>query len=152
MAFIFHYWLRYWRAIVNKWSKIELTMKLWTVHLGRHKAVKEAGIRFLDTTIQFGHHQFAPTWEMLRAFKAGELTDEEYSILYRRHMGESLFQYPNSWDKLLNADEVAIGCVCKAGGFCHRYLLAHFIERLCRERQIPFESMGEFGVNTEQGE
>lgn len=125
-------------------------MKLWTVHLGRHKAVREAGIRFLDTTVQFGHKQFAPTWEMLNAFKQGKLTEIQYAALYRRHMAESLLTYPKSWEKLLNTNEVAIGCVCKADGFCHRHVLVRVIGRLCREREIPFEYMGEFGIKTEE--
>lgn len=120
-------------------------MELWTVHNARHAKVKDAGIRFLDCTVMTGAMPFAPDPKHLRAYKAGELSERAYTALYRSLMATSMLTYPRTWKTVLEAEKVAIGCVCGAGKYCHRYLLVSIIRDACKKKGVTFSYQGEFG-------
>lgn len=127
-------------------------MKVYTFQLAQHRQVKAMNIPALDTTVKSGIKTFAPTWEMVKQIKAGQMTERVYTALYWHRMHRSMREAPHVWEKLLGANEVALGCYCPAGKFCHRRVLVDFIEHLCRERGIAFERMGEIGKRGENNE
>lgn len=58
------------------------------------------------------------------------MTEEKYTKEYYKLMRKSYKENRNKWDKLLNQNEVVLVCFCKAGDFCHRYLLAEILVKL----------------------
>jgi len=43
----------------------------------------------LDITVKSGDRTFAPTWDMVKAYKAGRITQEEYTEMYHALMRRS---------------------------------------------------------------
>ncbi len=62
--------------------------------------------------------------------KEGKVSRAEYTEMYRSLMRESYAHHKDVWQDLLDRDEVTLVCFCKAGTFCHRYLLAEYFESL----------------------
>ena len=58
-------------------------------------------------------------------------------------MERSIRDHRKEWVEFLRREEVTIVCFCKAGAFCHRYLVIPFLSRVAWEEGIPFEYMGE---------
>ena len=79
--------------------------------------------RFLDITVKSGDKYFAPTWAMVQAYKAGEISEEEYSSIYLCLLAVRRQKDDTRWKQLLEMDEVWLACYCRAGDFCHRLLL-----------------------------
>jgi len=96
----------------------------------------------LDVTRKSGERAFAPTWEMVQEYKAGRLSEEDYTRLYHQRLKESLRENPQAWESLLHREEVVLVCFCPAGAFCHRHLLKEIIRRVCIRQGIPFEDGG----------
>ena len=88
----------------------------------------------LDITVKgqdpIGKH-FAPTWELVRRFKDKQhpLDEESYTREYRKLMRRSYVEHRHIWDELLARDRVVLVCFCRPGAFCHRLLLAGFLEQ-----------------------
>lgn len=118
-------------------------MEVYTIQMGQHRKAKELGIELVDTTVKSGIPAFAPTWDMVHAHKAGHITNEKYSELYRDIMLRSYMTNQTVWLALLDKPKIAIACYCKAGVFCHRHLFIKYLEGVCKSRNIPFVNMGE---------
>ncbi len=73
---------------------------------------------------------FAPAWKMVMGSKEGKITREEYTKMYHSMMLSSYESYRDIWEEALGRDMVTIVCFCKAGSFCHRYLLAKYCSKL----------------------
>ncbi len=74
---------------------------------------------------QLGKH-FAPTWAMVRAYKAGKLSEEQYTEQYRA----ILSRVPDCiWQDILSRRSITLVCYCPPGEFCHRLLLADELVR-----------------------
>jgi len=93
------------------------------VRTGNIATCSRLGIPYLDITIGTGERAFAPTWDMVRMYKAGVLTESEYTAKYMSLMRHSYVHNRAHWDLVLGMDEVVLACYCKTGQFCHRYLL-----------------------------
>lgn len=101
------------------------------VKLRRAQIGKARGV---DTTVKSARgwaRSFAPTWEMVMAWKRNEMTPEEYEYLY----DDMLAAVPKEvWRTLYdtgraNGGEVVLLCYCRDEWFCHTYLL---IDYACR--------------------
>ena len=88
-----------------------------------------SGPRRLDITAIKGSDLFRPNWEIVSAFKNGNMSEEEYEKVYRSMMQRSYKNYKDGWDRLLVCDYAVLVCFCKADTFCHRYLLADYLEK-----------------------
>lgn len=118
-------------------------MRLWTIQLARWRLAKELGVELLDITVKSGEQTFAPGKDALYAYKRGELTDDQYTELYRKKMNQSLKENPERWLEVIGKDELVIACYCPAGKYCHRCLLVGFFEKLCKHHEIAFKYEGE---------
>ena len=81
----------------------------------------------LDITVMTGNKVFAPDWDLLRAYKAGDIGKQEYTVRYLRRMVQTQLESPDEWDRVLEYPELALACYCKAGQFCHRHLLKELL-------------------------
>ena len=72
---------------------------------------------------------FAPTWDMVLAYKKGKFKKDSYVLLYKKLMKKSRKENPEIWKKVLKRKRVTFVCFCKAGAFCHRVLLAEIFEK-----------------------
>lgn len=75
----------------------------------------------------------APTWEMVKEFKAGKLSQWDYTIKWFSLIVERAHTVGDSWrlelDNIItNRPQITLVCFCPAGEFCHRVLAARMIE------------------------
>ncbi|HEC63887.1 MAG TPA: hypothetical protein ENI23_01180 [bacterium] len=73
---------------------------------------------------------FAPSWYLVNEFKYRGLSKSKYKETYLLLMIKSREKHSQEWKELLARDKVTLVCFCKAGTFCHRLLLANFLEEL----------------------
>ena len=118
-------------------------MEVYTIQMAQWRKAKERGIQLLDTTVKSGDKVFAPAWGMVEAVKSGRISEEEYSLDYRRMMMMSLKNNASRWKEVIRGEPVAIACYCGYGLFCHRHLLVQYFDEICTSRGIPFEYKGE---------
>ena len=76
---------------------------------------------------------FAPSWKMVMGSKEGKISWDEYQKMYRELMQNAYRQHRDTWDNILNRDEVTLVCFCKSDPTCHRYLLADYFSKLGAE-------------------
>ena len=65
---------------------------------------------------------FDPSWKMVMGSKEGNISGDEYQIMYRELMQNAYRQHRDKWDEILYRDEVSLVCFCKSDSTCHRYL------------------------------
>jgi uncharacterized protein YeaO (DUF488 family) len=83
---------------------------------------------------------WAPTWDLVMGIKNGRISEKEYADQYYELLGVR-------WeDSITNAQmrvfittakrtDVTVVCFCKSGDFCHRYLLAGWLQH---NFQVPY--------------
>ena len=101
-------------------------MKVSTIQIA---LAKRKGIPYFDITIMTGNKLFSPTWQMVKDYKAGKLSKEDYTTKYLELMRKSYNLNKDIWNNLLTKDAV-LACYCKAGEFCHRLILADILVKL----------------------
>lgn len=117
---------------------------LWTVQIAQWKKVKQPGMRLLDITVKSGVKAFAPDWDNLKLYKAGQMSEEEYTERYVDKMYETQQTERYLWDHLSVYPHVAYACYCASGVFCHRHVFARLAKgHLERMGWVP-KLMGEF--------
>lgn len=87
----------------------------------------------LDITVKSGDKTFAPTWDIVMAYKDGRLTQEEYTEMYHAWMRGSYRNNRQRWKEVLAMDKVVLVCFCAKDSFCHRLLLARILQKLGAE-------------------
>jgi hypothetical protein len=118
-------------------------MELWTIQMAQWRTAKDLGIPFLDTTVKSGDKVFAPTWDIVTGVKSGAISEATYTEEYKRLMRASYRSHQSRWLSLCESPVVAISCYCPEGQFCHRHLLAGYLENVCNKHAIPFVLKGE---------
>lgn len=120
-------------------------MKIYTIQMGQWRKAKEKGLDILDTTVKSGEEKLAPTWDMVRTIKDGGGAEDEalYTKMYLAKLKASFLQDREYWKELLSREYVVLACYCKAGTFCHRYILADVLLKICQNQSIPCELVGE---------
>ena len=73
---------------------------------------------------------FAPSWDMVMKLKGGVITQKEYEDLYYQKMFYSYKKHRAEWEIVLDMPRVTLVCFCKSKYFCHRALLAKYLEKL----------------------
>ena len=117
-------------------------MKIYTSTVQGYKGPDK-----LDITVKSGDQVFAPTWRMVREYKAGKLSEEDYRLEYLKLMRVSFWNNQDRWLEVLQMPEVTLVCYCPAKNgklpFCHRYLLAEILEAVAKHQGIEVEVCGE---------
>lgn len=117
-------------------------MELHTCNVYGKYIVERTDVPYLDVTVKSGDKVFAPTWDILMAYK--DTKDEEvYTKAYLELMRRSFKENRDRWLEVLNMEKVAIACYCHRGKFCHRYLLVDVFEKIANHLKIEFEYKGE---------
>ncbi len=115
-----------------------MELHLFTAQIGKYK-----GPDAYDVTIKSGDIHFAPTWDMVHAWKAGTIDWETYSKRYRQLMLQSYRQNQNAWHEMLHKSIITLLCYCRAGEYCHRNLLADFLYKLGGKVGVSVVNKGE---------
>jgi hypothetical protein len=66
---------------------------------------------------------WAPSWDLLKKAKGGELHFDEYDPLFLAEMRVSYQRHRTAWDGLLARSRVVLVCYCVDAEQCHRWLL-----------------------------
>lgn len=119
-----------------------INMKLYTVQISQFRKVPP-DTEFISIALKGGLKEFSPTWDLLSRSKSGLASPEQYTSEFYPLMRKSYQENRDSWVDLINKDKVAIGCFCRNGNFCHRYLLVDIIKKVCEKHGIEFEYCGE---------
>jgi hypothetical protein len=100
-------------------------LKVWTAQYRYGEADR------FDVTVKGkANLAFAPTWDMVNGIKNGTLSEKEYTRQYINMLEESMQKYSSAWSELLSKKEITLVCFCAKETFCHRIILARFLERL----------------------
>lgn len=74
---------------------------------------------------------FAPTWSMVMGLKNGSMTEEGYTQVYNRIL-DNVFAGASGyslWQDFSRQERVTFVCFCPTGAFCHRVLLAVYLQK-----------------------
>lgn len=118
-------------------------MKVYTIQMAQWRLAKEKGIPLVDITVKSGMQALAPTWRMVTLLKAGAISEQEFAELYLEKLRDDDWANREEWTKLMSNDTMALACYCRAGEFCHRYLLADYLKDLRQKQTLPFTYGGE---------
>ena len=88
---------------------------------------KPKDLKLIDVTVKSAAPEFrcvAPTWDMVLAYKHGKMSESEYTKLYlgilEKNRSEILAAFTEP--------DIALACYCRPNTFCHRVLLAKWLE------------------------
>lgn len=115
-----------------------MELHIYTAQVGKYK-----GPDAYDVTVKSGDINFAPTWDMVQEWKAGEIRWETYSQRYRELMLQSYKRNQKAWQELLGKGVLTLLCYCRANYNCHRYLLADFLIKLGEKHGVNVINEGE---------
>lgn len=118
-------------------------LKIYTIQLSKWRLATAKGIKITDTTVKSGHHQLAPSWDMVNGIKNGFISEMEYKRRYKEVIERSQKNYPDFWRLLIENEIICLACYCRAGYFCHRHLLADDLMTYARSQNVDCEIMGE---------
>lgn len=118
-------------------------IEVWTIAIPQWRKAKALDITLLDITAKSGIPAFAPDFKHVMDYKAGKLSEEDYTKFYYGKMRKSLIDNPEDWEKLLSFDKVAVACYCTAGQFCHRLLFTDMMKKYCFSKGIHVTLKGE---------
>ena len=115
-----------------------MELHLFTAQIGKYR-----GPDAYDVTVKSGDIHFAPTWDMVQAWKSGTIDWETYSQRYRQLMLQSYRLNQIAWHEMLQKGALTLLCYCRAGEHCHRYLLADFFCKLGEKVGVRVVNEGE---------
>ena len=99
-------------------------MEIWTAKIGCYDTDE------LNISRKSGNLAFAPTTDLMVWYQQGDISQALYTDVYLKCMAQSRVANREEWDKLTKRKRVVLTCYCRAGVFCHRVLLAEYLERL----------------------
>lgn len=127
-------------------APVEIRIK--TVQIAQWRKVQGPDV-FMDITVKSGFKPFAPTWDMLMAFRADEMSEEHYQVRYVELLIERILNNLPYYRQLLidaqnDGGAIVMACYCKAGDFCHRYIFVEdVIPKIARPLNLTFKYLGE---------
>lgn len=95
------------------------------------------GMRYIE------YQKLAPTEKILRAYKDGKLTPENYAKAYKREVLDkiTLKEVMSFFELVGNGNDIVLLCFEKSVDFCHRHILAEwFIEQGIQVDEYPLAS------------
>lgn len=134
-------------------------LKAWSLWLPHWRKAKAVNIEVIDTTVKSGLSFLAPTWEMVRSIQQSrqglldpKVAETQYTQQYTELMRQSWRNNREAWVGLLRYEQIALGCYCAPGEFCHRHLLMDFLKAVAQKEGVVFINKGEFYVPPKAGE
>ena len=124
-----------------------MELHIYTAQIGKYK-----GPDAYDITVKTGDHTFAPTWNIVQAWKAGAIDWGTYKQKYRQLMLDSYKQNPTAWFEILHKGILTLLCYCRAGENCHRYLLAEILRKVGEKEGVCVIDEGERPLPEKNGE
>jgi hypothetical protein len=123
-------------------------MDVFTSSLSNWRRVQAFGVEIVDITAKSGLHWFAPEYQYVMQYKAGTMSQDEYTELYIAKMRQSYRQYKANWILLKNKPDVAYVCFCKyeINGqrvFCHRHIFVDLLSKYLTKEGVPHVLKGE---------
>lgn len=99
------------------------------VKLFRAQIARAAPGTGLNVTARAGGvaHHFAPTWKMVLDYKAGRLSQEDYTRQYRAILESVTIDAWRWLYRQARDGELTLLCYCRDEWFCHTYLLIDFV-------------------------
>jgi uncharacterized protein YeaO (DUF488 family) len=105
-------------------------MNLYTFQLAAFKSADAQGIPWIDTTVKSGLPLLAPSWEIVMGVKSGRITHEQYTAIYWQGLVDRYHDNPEFFEWLVAHEDLALGCYCAAGLFCHRHIIVEFLKHI----------------------
>lgn len=96
-------------------------LKIYTANIKYNK------IDRLDVTRKSGC-LLAPKWDLIMRYKKGLIPENIFKKYYWEQLENTFNQYYDIYDNLLRLPRITLVCYCKPFEFCHRIILAEFIE------------------------
>lgn len=118
-------------------------MNIYTIQIAKWRKAKELNIPLMDTTVKSGVSAFAPSWDIVLGIKGGTLSEEAYREVYVGILRGTWMNQRAEWEKLLGMNDVALGCYCPPGKFCHRLILKEAVIKILEKRGISYRDCGE---------
>lgn len=109
-----------------------------TAHLSTGKKIPRNGnVIFLDTTAKSSSSDvekaLAPTWDLVSAYKAGTIDEQQYTKEYLIHLNKAP-EYVKKWlfelSKNTQFTDVIVSCYDGVGRFCHRHILQRWLVKV----------------------
>jgi hypothetical protein len=116
------------------------------MQLGQWRLAKQASIEVCDITAMTGLRHFAPDFENVKRYKAGEMNQREYTEAYLGKMRGSFITHREDWIGLMHKPFIAYACYCREGEFCHRHLFTECLTKWFNSKRIQYKLMGELSV------
>jgi len=88
--------------------------------------IGQAGVDITVKSAQGGARLCAPTWNMVMGYKNKKVSEAEYTRQYLAILAKNEGQIV-SFFAAMDGD-ITLLCYCRAGEFCHRVLLARWLE------------------------
>ena len=115
-------------------------MNIYTAHY------RYSGDDRLDITVKgntYPGNVLAPTWEMVKGFQAGKITQWDYTTQYFGHvvsrvssLGPEGRVMRAALNNITERKQVTLVCFCPSGNFCHRIIAARMLETICGGKYI----------------
>ena len=110
---------------------------IYTGYYGKLKKYKEFGMESVaisgkvpDFYYGLAYPDFAPRYEMFQRWKNGEITNEGYTVEYKAHLNtlnrEEIRKDFEVYNK--KGNDCILLCYEKSNEFCHRHVLADWLE------------------------
>ncbi len=97
----------------------------------------------VDVTFKTGDKIFAPTKELVYAYKYNNLSEEDYTEQYLDMMRVSYKSNRRAWLRLISRGNIVLTCYCESLAFCHRHLLKNILAKICQSLDVEFGDCGE---------
>lgn len=115
------------------------------VYTGRVNCPDEAA---LDITIKSAGSEgqlLAPTWEMVNAYKGGQMSADTYKQAYVNLLRSRWRSEAPRFEALLRSRQrLILTCHCAEGQFCHRLLAVDILARIAAFHRIALHRCGEW--------
>lgn len=121
-------------------------MDVFTVQISNWRVATERGVLVINSTVRAKHPLFAPTWDMVMGHKQGSVSDDEYRREYYALLDHRLHANVVPWQEFFmfnQGRQIALGCYCTPGDFCHRHLLVPMLGKLATHWKLPYAYFGE---------
>ena len=99
----------------------------------------------LDITVKSGIREFAPTWDLVNDYRTERITQNDFISQYIRMLNVSYIENREAWDSLLAKARVTLVCYCDPDVFCHRQILAEYLQQRFKARYTG-EIVGDYVV------